>query len=350
MVLMCLAGFGIIRIYENNGENRFQSESADFTVVSSFYPIYVIVENLAEGADGVVVHNLTENAVGCLHDYTLSTKDMRKLADADLFVINGLDMEPFLDDIKSVYPELPVAVSTKDIEPLETSGEHHHEEGEEEHDHDGHGEEEHDHDAIEEEHDHDSAEEHDHDGEEEHDHDGGEHHHHESEFNGHVWMDMNRYIIQVKNIEAALCEADSENAGIYRKNAELYLAKINGLKQKAETELSALRGEGVIIFHDSFAYMADELSMDIEYTLTLEDDEALSAGEIADVIEIIREHGVKYLLIEEQYGDALAKGIAGEAGVEIVCIDSLVTGDGSADSYVRGMEHNIDVLGEIINK
>ena len=62
------------------------------TIVTSFYPIYIFALNLTEGIEGVEVRNLTAPDTGCLHDYQLQTGDMKKLAAADAFLINGAGM------------------------------------------------------------------------------------------------------------------------------------------------------------------------------------------------------------------------------------------------------------------
>ena len=58
-----------------------------------------MTKNLTQGAEGIQVKNLTENHAGCLHDYTLTTKDMKLLEQADLIVLNGGGMEAFLEEL-----------------------------------------------------------------------------------------------------------------------------------------------------------------------------------------------------------------------------------------------------------
>ena len=58
-------------------------------IVTSFYPIYLDTINLAGGVEGVEVVNLTKPQTGCLHDYQLTTEDMKMLETADIFVVNG---------------------------------------------------------------------------------------------------------------------------------------------------------------------------------------------------------------------------------------------------------------------
>ena len=46
------------------------------TVVTSFYPVWILTLNLTEGIDEIDVVNLAEPSTGCLHDYTLQNSDM----------------------------------------------------------------------------------------------------------------------------------------------------------------------------------------------------------------------------------------------------------------------------------
>lgn len=77
------------------------------TIVTSFYPMYVLTLNVTDGVDGVTVQNMAEQNVGCLHDYQLQTRDMVALEGADALVINGGGMEQFMDKVISLRADLP---------------------------------------------------------------------------------------------------------------------------------------------------------------------------------------------------------------------------------------------------
>ena len=90
------------------------------TVVTSFYPIWLITLNLTRGLeDHVTVRNLAAPSVGCLHDYQLQTSDMKVLSGADAFVVNGAGMEAFLPEIARALPHLPVIEASEGIDLLE---------------------------------------------------------------------------------------------------------------------------------------------------------------------------------------------------------------------------------------
>ena len=82
------------------------------TVVTSFYPIWLLALNLTDGIGGLQVRNLAAPETGCLHDYQLQTGDMKLLSEADIFLINGAGMESFLPVVTGAYPDLPVIDAT----------------------------------------------------------------------------------------------------------------------------------------------------------------------------------------------------------------------------------------------
>ena len=104
----------------------------------------------------------------------------------------------------------------------------------------------------------------------------------------------------------------------------------------------------MVIFHDSFAYLAKKLGLEVVHTVNIESDTSLSAGEMKEIIQEINLHDVKVLFSEEQYSDAIPFNIGKETGAKVYVIDSLVTGEEDKDSYIRGMKKNIKTLEEAL--
>ena len=69
--------------------DSYKAESENLNVVASFYPIYIIAQNDIGDAEGISLENMAQPQTGCLHDYQLSSGDMRKHNQADLFLVNG---------------------------------------------------------------------------------------------------------------------------------------------------------------------------------------------------------------------------------------------------------------------
>lgn len=178
IMLLILTAIGVaiiaisISMTKTNEEKEGNEEK--FTIVTSFYPMYIATMNIVDGAD-VNLKNLSEPKTGCLHDYQLTTEDMKLLSTADVFVVNGGGMEEFLSDVVAKYPKLTVIDSSQGIE-------------------------------IEDD-------------------------------NAHVWMSIKNHIQQVENITKGLCEANPENASIYQENSAKYIDKLNEILNTEDDSL-----------------------------------------------------------------------------------------------------------------
>ena len=71
------------------GGSSADTDNARLRVVTTTYPIYLFASALTRDVDGVVVERLDTGSTSCLHDYTLSVNDMKKLAHAQVVALNG---------------------------------------------------------------------------------------------------------------------------------------------------------------------------------------------------------------------------------------------------------------------
>ena len=91
----------------NSAKSNNSTESNNkLTIITSFYPMYISTLNIVKDIPNVEVLNMTTSQTGCLHDYSLSTKDLKTLSNADILIINGAGMESFLDDVIDEYSDL----------------------------------------------------------------------------------------------------------------------------------------------------------------------------------------------------------------------------------------------------
>ena len=300
------------------------------TVVTSFYPMYIATLNIVDGVKGVRLENLSEPQTGCLHDFQLTPEDMKLLSTADVFVINGGGIESFMSDVAKAYPKLDVVEACEDVALLsddESDSDH-------DHDHDADAESDSDHD-----HDHEADAESD----SAHDHDHGDE-------NAHAWMSVPRYRTMVKTIASHLAQKDEAHAEEYYANAEKYDAKLAKLEKEQDSLKSLTDGQNIVIFHEAYAYVADDFSMNACYLLDLDEERSVSAGEIKQVISAIKDDGVSVILAEELYGKSMGDTVSRETDVHVVYIDPLIRGEYDKDSYLDGMEQNIELIKDAFTK
>lgn len=292
---------------ETKGEEKF-------TIVTSLYPIYIATLNVTKDVENVEVINLVDTTAGCAHDYQLTTADMKTLERADVFVMNGAGLEGYLEDVLNAYPELEVIDSSQGVEVLAANGESHSHEEEEAHtDHD----------------------------EESHD--------HSHEDNEHIWLNPENYKKQIQTIAIGLMNAEDTHAIEYAQNAEMYIEKVDAVWNEYK-ELPAFEHEEVVLFHDSLEYLTNQLGIDVAHSVAMNEDSGLSSGEIAAVIDEVKEHHIQVLFSEKQFEDTIANRIAEETGAKVYVLDSLVTGEPDLDSYLNGMKANLAVIKDALYK
>ena len=295
---VCLTGF--------SGCGTPAKESSRLKLLASFYPIAIMALNITDGVEGVAVESMAQQQTGCLHDFQMTTADMKKAETAEAFLINGAGMEVFLDKISDQLPELPVIDSSTGI-PLIASGEDHH-------------------------------------------HDGGEGHDHDQEaYNPHLWVSITNCMEQVRNLSEGIIALDPEHEAEYRENTETHLEKLSALRDKMHSALDHVKNKDIITFHEAFPYFAEEFGLHIAAVINREPDSQPSAKELADTIRLVRETDVKALFVEPLYPETSADIIAAETSAQVYVLDPAVSGEWDKNAYLTAMESNLQVLAQALN-
>jgi len=307
LVFILVVSFGLTNIYVSQNK---PSKDEDFVIVTSFYPMYIATMNVVGDTEGVTLKNLSEPQTGCLHDFQLTPADMKLLSTADVFVINGGGIESFMEEIAKQYPDLVIVEASEDMEFLQ-------DEHEDEHVH-----------------------------EEEHESEAGHHH----DVNAHAWMSVEKHRQQVENIANGLAKADASHAESYLANAGVYDGKLEALQVELEEVKNFVSGEAAVMFHCAFDYVAEDYGLNVAFCMDLDEERQVSAGEVADVLEVIEHDGVQFIFAEELYGASMCEMVQKEVDVEVVYLDPLNRGSYEPDSYLNGMKRNIKLIREAFSQ
>ncbi len=271
------------------------------TVVTSFYPIHLFARNLLDGIEGVEVVSLAEPTAGCLHDYQLQTSDMKALARADVFLINGAGMEGYLEGVFEAFPALPVVDASRGVTLLEDCSDH---------DHDDHG------------------------------------HEHDHAYNAHIWLDPKNAIVMVTNLADGLIAAMPQHADAIADNRDDYIARLAALDEELSVALAALPRRDIITFHEAFPYFANAYDLNVAAVINRDPDDALSPRQLAELCKTVLALGAPPLFTEPQYEDKAAATISRETGAPLYSLDPIVTGpaDAPLTYYEDVMRQNLTVL------
>lgn len=257
-------------------------------VLATTYPIYVAAQRVVgQNSDIITVTRLDGAASGCLHDYQMSPSDRKAVQEAHLILMNGAGAETFLHGI---VEEDKCVDTSAGLDRLCA----------------------------------------------EHDHDHGEHHH-EEEYNEHVWLSPALYAKQVEAVRDALCAIDPEMSHVYVANAADYISEILAIQQELETLAASLKDRPCVLFHDSMAYLAADLGLDVKLTLSVEGESGLSAADLKQVEALATEYPDLLLLYDTQYA-LRYEGVAGTP----VTIRTAVQED-----WLTAMRENVENLKNI---
>ena len=286
IILIIIVALVILNANKRNKDNVNDTKTK---IVTSFYPMYIIAENLLEGTNNTELVNMADVNVGCLHDYTLTTEDMKKVENADIFIINGLEMEKFLDKVINSNQDMYIIDSSTNIQNL-----------------------------IKDEH----------------------------ETNPHIWTSIENYILQVKNISKELQNKDSINAQIYKENEEKYIEKLEKLREEYLETLKNLEGQKAIILNEAFEYFAQELKIEATTIKAEHEESTLSAETLKNIIKKVKEENINIIIIDKNDNKSNAETIANETGAEIYELNSGLIGSLEKDAYIKAMEENLCRVGD----
>lgn len=242
---------------------------------------------------------------GDAHGYEPTPGDAKKLADARVLVVNGLDFETWLPKLTRASGFAGETVTaSKGVAPRKFAaqgGGHAHGA---EHEH-GKG--------------HDHSDDHDHD---DHDHDGHDHkpgHHHHGDADPHAWQSLANGVIYARNVADGLAAADPAHAQAYRQRADAYIAKLQALDATVRKTFEAIGADRrkVVTSHDAFGYFGDAYGVTFIPAMGVSTDAEPSAREVAAIIEQVRRDKVPAVFVENISSPKLVQQIARETGAKV---------------------------------
>lgn len=268
------------------------------TVVTSFYPVWILTLNLTEGIESITVVNLAENTTGCLHDYSLQNSDMTVLSGADALLVNGSGMESFLPVITSAYPDLPIVDATAGLPFLSES------------------------DIVE----IGEAEE-------------GE------EVNSHLWLDPQRAAGMASNLAEGLIRLFPDREQQIMENLNAYRDRLLALDETFREGLSGTQRK-VIIFHEALPYLAEACGLPVAAVVNKEPEDSLPTAQLVRVAELIKAEESMPLILKSAEEDPAVNTLVNETGVSVCELDPITSGpaDPPLDYYESVMIQNMKAL------
>lgn len=281
---------------------------AKLKVVATFSILADLVTQV--GGERVTVTSLVGPDADA-HGYSPAPGDARRVAEADLVVVNGLGFEGWIERlIRASGTKAPVVTASNGITTIPAS---------EDHDHDHtHGSE------------------------------AGEHP------DPHAWQSVANVKIYVTNIRDALAKADPDHATDYAARTEAYRAQLDALESEIRTALSQIP-EGqrrVITTHDSFGYYAAAYGLRFLAPQGISTNSEAGPKDVARIIRQIRRDKIPAVFVESIADPRLMQQIARESGAKVggrLFSDALSGPTGSAPTYLDMMRSNLRAFREALS-
>ncbi|HEU5079956.1 MAG TPA: metal ABC transporter substrate-binding protein [Opitutaceae bacterium] len=257
------------------------------------------------GGDSLDVDCILPNNVDP-HTFEPKPTDVRRLAKADLVVVNGFGLEPWADKLiqnSGFRGEVLVAADSvpesQRIEVVE------------------HGND----DAL--------------------------------RWDPHAWQNPANAARYVGVIAEALVRIDPANTTKYRLAAETYQRQLAELDTYASKKFSAIppARRQIVTTHDSLRYLAKHYNFQLISVLGPQPDHEPSARELAQIVTNIRKSGATVVFLESTTSAKIARVIAEETHTRVVSelyTDSLGAKGTPAETYLGMFKLNVDTLAQAL--
>ena len=280
-------------------------------VVSSFSILADIVKNV--GGDLVDVHSIVPPNTD-MHGYELRPDDLRRLAMADVFIVNGFGFEPWLDNVQKTSGfKGEVIIASRRVKPMGNQPLFGKNPSDNAHEHAA---------------------------------DDGHNH---GKFDPHAWHDLDNVRIYVTNITNGLSKIDPANTKTYNQNGIAYRKQITDLISWSKERMRGIPANQrwFVTTHESLRYLARSYRLNYISLNGAGGDDAVTAGHLAQVVQSVRDNKIKAAFAENIVDERQWEVIARETGLvpkTRLYTDALGTEKGVNDSFLALYRYNIEAI------
>ncbi|WP_392560777.1 metal ABC transporter substrate-binding protein [Orbus mooreae] len=259
------------------------AQDKKFKVITTFTIIQDIAQNIA--GDAAIVESITIPGAE-IHEYEPTPKDLVRAQYADLVLWNGLNLERWFERFFQDIKDVPSVVVTDGISPMPIR-------------------------------------------------DGG----YKGNPNPHAWMSPTEGLIYVENIRKALVKYDPDNADIYNRNAENYIAKIKAMDLPLRQKLAQIPEEKrwLVTSEGAFSYLTRDYGFKEAYLWPINAEQQGTPKQVKSVIDLVRKNNIPVIFSESTISNKPAIQVSRETGIKyggVLYVDSLSQADGPVPTYL----------------
>jgi len=291
--VLCVLLGGCARAGSDRGTGKVE-------VVATFYPLYDFVRQV--GGERVEVRCLVPPGVS-VHAWEPTPQDVARMVKADVFVYNGAGLEPWVEGVLSDFMGKEIVKATEGLR-LMRFGE-------------GAG----------------------------HEHENGHRH---AQYDPHAWLDPVNAQYYAERIAEGLAEADPAGAAYYEERLAAYKSELQALDAAYREAAKGFKHKEIVTSHAAFGYLAARYGLRQIPVAGFSPQAEPSPARLKELVQLVKEHGVRYVFFESAANPRLAETLAREAGVDSLVL-SPVAGllpeeKAGGKDYITVMKENLIAL------
>lgn len=267
-------------------------EKEGLEIITSFSVLNDIISNVI-GDRGTVSYIIPIGEEP--HEYEPVPSDYRKVSDSDVFYVNGLDLEEWLESVVSNVTDTDIVSLSDGVTPIPLVG--------------------------------------------------------DDEADPHAWLSPKNVIIYVENLVADLVARDPDGEEIYHKNAEAYIQELEELDTWIQKQVQLIPQEQrvIILSENAFKYFGKDYDFHTDGIWEINSLEEGTPQQFARLAEIIKERNVPAVFVETTVDKRYMETVSKEAGVSIageVYTDAVGKEGSGAETLIKMITHNVNIFVE----
>ena len=176
----------------------------------------------------------------------------------------------------------------------------------------------------------------------------------EGAYDPHLWFDVSLWMKAAERVRDALADLDPGRARLYRRNAEVYLDKLDGLHSYVAAQARRVpeRKRVLITAHDAFNYFARAYDFEVKALQGISTATEAGTGDVRALADFIVQRRIPAVFVETSVPTKLLEAVqqAVRARGFDVSIGAPLFSDAMGDpgtpegTYVGMVRHNIDAI------
>lgn len=162
--------------------------------------------------------------------------------------------------------------------------------------------------------------------------------------NPHYWLDPQNAKVMAKEIYEALSAESSSDESYFKKNLDDFDLRLDKKNDEWTKKMAQVKGKSFLFFHASWIYFSDRFGIKSAGFVEPKPGISPSPSHNAELVQIIRNKGIKTIVMENYYSDSAPNQLAQLTGVKVVKVPTAVFGLKNVNSYIEMMDYIVNQI------